>query len=53
MVKVNPDGVMSNSYLSDKFPTVLTNISPKIKQLSTAIIYNSHFPEYFSTLYYI
>ena len=28
MEKVNPDGVMSSSYLSDRFPTVLTKMSP-------------------------
>ena len=28
--KVNPEGVMSNSYLSDKFPTLLLKMSPEI-----------------------
>ena len=30
IAKVNPDGVMSSSYLVDMFPTVLTKMSPRI-----------------------
>ena len=40
--KVNPEGVKSISYLSDKFPTVLTKMSPGIiKCLRISSNYNT------------